>query len=164
MHNQRTAANSVEQNLKGWMQTFIVHNRSPGRFLTDIGWRGFIAFQIYVGSMILSALLHTVFLSAILASLAFGGFSALPRDGWDGINLIIVVVGYGGAVALTIAGLLRLRQLHLLPYQIGLPFYWVLHSIAALRAAYELLTRPYFWGKTEHGQTRMRRSFRSEVQ
>lgn len=150
--------------MKGWMQTFIVHNRSPSRFLADIGWRGFLAFQIYVGSMILSALLHSVFLSAIIASMVFGTFSALPRDGWDGVNLFIVVAGYGGAVALVVAGLLRLGKPQLLLHQLGLPLYWILHSIAALRAAYELLTRPYFWGKTEHGRTRMRRSFDETAQ
>jgi hypothetical protein len=46
----------------------------------------------------------------------------------------------------------------LLPHQLGLPLYWVLHSIATLRALHELLVRPYFWAKTEHGRTRMRRS------
>jgi cellulose synthase/poly-beta-1,6-N-acetylglucosamine synthase-like glycosyltransferase len=143
--------------MKGWMQTFIVHNRSPLRFLDDIGWKGFLAFQIYVGSMILSALLHTVFLAAILASAIFGTFSALPRDGWDVVTLVILVLGYGGAVALVVAGLLRLREQRLLIYQLGLPLYWVLHSIAALRAAYELLVRPHFWGKTEHGRTKLPR-------
>ena len=43
-----------------------------------------------------------------------------------------------------------------------LPFYWVLHSIATVRAAIELLTRPHFWAKTTHGLTRLQRSFEGE--
>ena len=33
------------------------------------------------------------------------------------------------------------------------------HTIAAMRAAHQLLVRPYFWGKTEHGRTQRPRSF-----
>ena len=31
--------------MKGWMQTFIVHNRAPRLFLREIGWRGFLGFS-----------------------------------------------------------------------------------------------------------------------
>lgn len=82
-----------------------------------------------------------------------GGF-----DAWDVLNAAILVVGYGGAAALMIAGLVRLRRPDLLPAQLALPLYWVLHSIATVRAAHELLTRPYFWAKTTHGKTRIERA------
>ena len=143
--------------MKGWMQTFIVHNRSPRRFLEDIGWRGFLAFEIYIGSMIISALLHSVFLASFAASLLFGFRTGLVTDVWDAASIAILLIGYSGAGALVVAGLLRLGQPKLLAYQLGLPLYWVLHSIATLRALHELLVRPYFWAKTEHGRTRMRR-------
>lgn len=144
--------------MKGWMQTFIVHNRSPRRFLEDIGWRGFLAFEIYIGSMILSALLHSVFLASFIASLIFGFRAGLVFDIWDVVSMLILLLGYGGAGALVVVGLLRLGQPQLLPHQLGLPLYWVLHSIATVRALHELLVRPYFWAKTEHGRTKMRRS------
>ena len=38
--------------------------------------------------------------------------------------------------------------------QLLLPLYWLLHSVAAFRAAYELVVRPTYWAKTEHGMTR----------
>jgi len=142
--------------MKGWMQTLIVHNRSPRRLLEDIGWRGFLAFEIYVGSMIVSALLHMVFLASFVAAL-LGLRSGLVIDAWDAVSMLILLVGYGGAGALAVAGLLRLGQPRLLIRQLGLPLYWLLHSIATVRALHELLVRPYFWAKTEHGRTRMRR-------
>ena len=139
------------------MQTFIVHNRSPRRFLEDIGWRGFLAFEIYISSMIISALLHSVFLASFVAALVLGSGAGLVFDGWDLASMAILLIGYGGAGSLVFAGLLRLGQPRLLLYQLALPLYWVLHSIATVRALHELLVRPYFWAKTEHGKTRMRR-------
>lgn len=148
--------------MKGWMQTFIVHNRSPRRFFEDVGWRGFLAFEIYIGSMILSALLHSVFLASLIASLIFGFRTGLVFDIWDIVSMLILLLGYGGAGALVVVGLFRLGQPQLLLPQLGLPLYWVLHSIATMRALHELLFRPYFWAKTEHGRTKMRRSLEED--
>ncbi|MGV3651451.1 MAG: glycosyltransferase family 2 protein [Devosia sp.] len=142
--------------LKGWMQTFIVHNRQPRAFLADIGWRGFIAFQLYVGSMMFSALLHTLFVLSGLVGLATGRLSLAPGDGWGLALLVVAATGYGAALIVAVAGLWRLGQRGVIGWQVLLPFYWLLHSWAALRAAHDLLTRPYFWAKTSHGQSRLR--------
>lgn len=139
---------------KGWMQTFVVHNRSPRRFLADIGWRGFLMFEIYVGSLILSPLLHSVFLVSLMLGWS-GGHGV--GDLWDAGYLGILVLGYGAAFALTVAGLIRAGKAWLIAFQLLLPIYWLLHAIATLRAAHELLTRPYFWAKTPHGRTRIER-------
>jgi cellulose synthase/poly-beta-1,6-N-acetylglucosamine synthase-like glycosyltransferase len=142
--------------MKGWMQCLIVHNRSPRQLLADMGWRGFLAFEIYVSGLILSALLHTVVVVTLVLRIALGE-AMLVRDLWDAAYIAVLVVGYGGSAALTVAGLLRARQANLLLYQLLLPLYWVLHSAATVRAAHELLVRPYFWAKTPHGRTRMQR-------
>lgn len=145
--------------MKGWMQTFCVHNRSPGALLRDIGWRGFLGFQVLVGGMILSSLLHTVFLGTLLGRLVFEGAGGLlPRDVWDWFAIGILATGYGGAFAVVVSGLMHLRANDLVPAQVLLPFYWVLHSIATLFAAVELITRPIHWAKTEHGVTRVART------
>jgi len=38
-----------------------------------------------------------------------------------------------------------------------LPVYWLLHTLAALRAARELIVDPMHWAKTIHGVTRLTR-------
>jgi hypothetical protein len=133
------------------------------RLLDDIGWKGFIAFQIYVGSMILSALLHTSFAVGLAVSVFIFGQSAMPDDLWGFLNLVILVVGYGAAIVIVIAGLLRIERRSLLPPQLLLPVYWMLHAVAAFRALYELFTRPHFWAKTQHGRTRVERQVPLEV-
>jgi hypothetical protein len=138
------------------MQTFIVHNHNPAKFLGDIGWRNFLFFQIYVGSLIISSLLHTVFVAGLLVRGAFGLWPRL--EGFtDAAYLAVLVTGYLASLVLVVAGLARRRAWGLVPYQLLLPVYWLFHSLAALNAAYELLAKPYFWGKTEHGRTRRAR-------
>lgn len=141
--------------MKGWMQTFIVHNRRPRAFLDEVGWKGFLAFQVYVGGMILSAPLHTAFLATFLVRLLL---PYAPPDLWDFVSLTVFIVGYGGPATLVVAGLTRAHRNDLLRYQLLLPFYWLLHSLAAMRALAELLLRPHFWAKTEHGRTRVVRA------
>jgi len=145
--------------MKGWMQTFIVHNRRPWMLWRDMGWRNFLAFEIHVGSLIVSPLLHTTFLAGLAVTLLLGrqpfgdvGPASLAALG-------ILLLGYGGSFALVVAGLLRLGQRRLLLMQLLLPAYWVLHALATLRAGHQLLRRPHFWGKTTHGLTRLERSF-----
>jgi glycosyltransferase XagB len=143
--------------MKGWMQTFIVHNRNPLELRRELGWRGFLGFHIYVGSMILSAPLHSIFvISSIVAG--FMPHRTATFTAWDLATATVIFVGYGGPAALVVAGLARLERRDLLVQQLLLPVYWLLHSVAAVRALWELLTRPYFWAKTEHGRTRAKRS------
>lgn len=137
--------------MKGWMQTFVVHNSSLGKLRKALGWRGFLGFQLYVGSQILAGPLHTVFLASLAINLLLN--RPLAIDGWDLVSLCLFAIGYGGAAAIVVAGLARLGRRDLVAGQIWLPVYWVLHSIAAARALWELLARPYFWAKTQHGRS-----------
>ncbi|MEO8757790.1 MAG: hypothetical protein ABI398_08570 [Devosia sp.] len=141
------------------MQTFVVHNRAPRLFLRDIGWRGFLGFQVLVGGMILASLLHTAFITSLLIRLGLEGVVGLtPKDIWDWMGIAILASGYGGAFAIQVSGLMHQRAYHLLPIQMLLPAYWLLHTVAAMRAAIELITKPVYWAKTTHGVTRLSRN------
>jgi hypothetical protein len=145
--------------MKGWMQTFIVHNHQPLQLLRDMGWANFLAFEIYVGSMILSPILHTAFLAGLVEAAAGRERPFGIGDPLSLLEMAFLLIGYGGSLVLVAAGLLRLGQRRLLLQQALLPAYWVLHTVATFRAGYELLYRPHFWAKTAHGLTRLERSF-----
>ncbi len=137
--------------MKGWMQTLIVHNRHPRQVIKDMGWVRFVAFELTVICMIGAPLLHSAFL--LLAALRLG--LGLPLIGgvnslWGTVHLAIFVFGYGVAVLQTIIGLRRLNRPEHLLAQAFLPLYWLLISLATLRALYELLKRPFHWAKTPH--------------
>ena len=40
---------------------------------------------------------------------------------------------------------------------LGYPLYFILHAVAGLRAAWQLVTRPYYWDKTCHGISKISR-------
>jgi hypothetical protein len=108
--------------------------------------------------MILASLLHTVFIASLLVRLGLGGVvGVIPKDVWDWTSLAILASGYGGAFAIQVSGLMHQRAHHLLPIQLLLPAYWFLHSLAAVLAALELITRPGHWARTTHGATRLSR-------
>ena len=105
---------------KGWMQTFIVHNRSVRRFISDIGLRNFLFFEVYVGSLIISSLLHTVFLVSLLARGALGMWPRLD-DPVDLAYVLVLAAAVPTAVLVT-AGLAT-ACLAPEPQQLMLPIY-----------------------------------------
>ncbi len=136
--------------IKGWMQTFVVHNRRPLRLLADLGWRRFAIFQITILGMLLAPLLHTSFV-AIFIWAQFSGQRDAPAMGpWLIACMMILVLGYGTALISNLVGLARTRQSALGWRQLLLPIYWFLISGATIRAMYEFVRRPFHWWKTPH--------------
>ena len=137
--------------MKGWMQTFIVHNRNPGQLLAQMGWRAMLAFEIMVLGMIVSPLLHTALLLMLVAQASLGLPLFGPANGsWPLLHLLVLCAGCLSTVALTLMGLHRQRRYRLFPLQLMLPFYWLLMAWATLRALHELVDRPFHWTKTDH--------------
>jgi cellulose synthase/poly-beta-1,6-N-acetylglucosamine synthase-like glycosyltransferase len=140
--------------LKGWMQTYAVHMRTPRRLWRELGASGFLAFQVVIGGLILSALVQPLFYGLLLWDLWDGALwtRAESQAGLliAGLAAINIVVGYGSAIAL--AGLVRWRRRRRLPagLLLTLPLYWLLISVAAYRALWQLAVAPSLWEKTPH--------------
>jgi cellulose synthase/poly-beta-1,6-N-acetylglucosamine synthase-like glycosyltransferase len=135
--------------MKGWMQTYIVHTRNPKRLLDDLGWTAFLGFQVLVLSMITAPLLHVGFGFVLIERLISGAFEDI-NPAWTLLYVMIIAFGYGSAWLMTVVGLKRVGLMRLALRQFWLPAYWFLMGIATLRAAYELLLKPYYWFKSPH--------------
>ena len=135
--------------MKGWMQTFIVHNRDPATLLAEMGLPAFLGFQTLVLGMIVAPVLHCAFLLTIVARF-LQGHALLDSSIWTVSYLAMLGVGYGSAMVITMLGLRRLGGYHLLLRQLLLPFYWVLIGVATIRAVRDLLLRPFYWFKSPH--------------
>ena len=140
---------------KGWMQTWLVHMREPRRLLGELGLTGFISFQLIVGGNALAALVHPLFMGGLIYSVASGS----PM--WRGESLAVVilaalygtsvVIGYLTSAFLGWLGLMRRGLLATSWVLLLTPLHWLLLSLAAWRALYQLIVAPYAWEKTEHG-------------
>ncbi|HTM76383.1 MAG TPA: glycosyltransferase, partial [Devosia sp.] len=120
--------------MKGWMQTFIVHNRDPGLLLQQMGWRAMLAFEVVVLAMIVSPLLHTGLLVMVSAQI-LSGMPLLDNAllSWPTLHLGVFCLGYATTVGLTLVGLHRQRRYRLFLLQLLLPLYWLLMALAKLR-------------------------------
>ena len=67
------------------------------------------------------------------------------------IALINLAFGYGVSILVGVISVVRRRRADLALSALLMPVYWLLISLAAYRALYQLARDPYLWEKTEHG-------------
>lgn len=146
---------------KGWLQTWLVHMRSPTALLRELGFGGFIAFQLLVGGTVLAALVHPFFLTLVVTDATFGNFfqpsESIGEALRQGLAFTTLMSGYLGSAALALVGLARRRLLGSAWVLLFMPVYWIMLSFAAWRGAIQLVTSPHLWEKTEHGLARTSR-------
>ncbi|MFC2969756.1 glycosyltransferase family 2 protein [Acidimangrovimonas pyrenivorans] len=137
--------------LKGFMMTWWVHTRSPRLLLRQLGWRRVLGLQALFLGTLSQFLLAPVLWSFWLLALGLGQpLVAMP--GWAGAALIgLFVASEGVNIATGLRGVSGPRHRFLLPWVPTLIFYFPLGALAAYKAAWELLARPFFWDKTSHG-------------
>jgi cellulose synthase/poly-beta-1,6-N-acetylglucosamine synthase-like glycosyltransferase len=143
---------------KGWMQTWLVHMRQPRRLLRELGLPGFVAFQLMVGGSALAALVHPLFMAALIYALASGSgilrgetatFAAFSTLYGTAVVLGYLSSAYLGWLGLKSRGLTQSSWVLMLT-----PLHWLMLSFAAWRALYQLFFAPYRWEKTAHGLAR----------
>lgn len=139
--------------MKGYLQTYLVHMRRPWRLFRDLGWTHFWHFQVLIGANPFLCLLNPLFWGMFLWHLMTG--SALVESLFPGI------IGYLGVFSLIfgnfafiylmmLSGLVR-EDYDLVKYGLLAPVSWFLMSIAAWHALWELIVKPHYWQKTQHG-------------
>ena len=140
--------------IKGWLQTLLVHLRSPRATLKDMGWRNFLKFHMILTSVVVSVLVHPFFLAAFVFQVHDYFFGAVPTS-YDiaitAISAFNLVAGYTTYMLLAFA-VLSHRNYGLPRRWIALmSVYWLLISISGWRALYQLIIAPHHWEKTSHG-------------
>ena len=141
---------------KGWMQTWCVHMRQPITLIRELGFAGTAAFQLFLTCNVLAALVHPFFMAGLCyALLGHPPLRALAALGQDApVFIAALLAGYGSNAALDLVGLQR-RGLLSYAWVLALtPVYWLLLSLAAWRALFQLVHDPQRWEKTEHGLAR----------
>ena len=142
--------------IKGYMQTYLVHMRSPHHFVKN--WRDphVATFQLIVGGKILS-----MFINPFMWVVTISYFAFRPIVGETIESFYSTPVMYMGVFSLIIGNFLYMYYYMLgcakreyddiIKYGFLVPFYWLGMSVAAWAAVYLLIVKPHHWSKTKHG-------------
>ncbi len=139
--------------IKGYMQTALVHLRSPRHLVRQVGIVDALAFLLLIAGTPLTFLLAPIMWAGTAAWYGFGQphLPLLDSGTFWFIALINLIVGNGVMIALNLLAALRGHGWRSAPFALLNPLYWVLHSLAAWRALVQLIRNPFYWEKTPHG-------------
>ena len=141
--------------LKGFMVTYLVHMRAPFQLWRDLGaWR-FFGFQAFflgtLGQFLLAPILWSFWL--VLAGFGHPVIGMVPQ-GVVVAGATVLVASEILGICIGLAAVSRPGRRHLMIYVPTMIFYFPLGVIAAYKALGEVLFKPFFWDKTQHGQAR----------
>ncbi|SEM36082.1 hypothetical protein SAMN04488077_10485 [Roseovarius tolerans] len=138
--------------LKGYMTTYLVHMRAPRHLHAQMGAWKFWGFQAHFVSAVSQVLLAPVLWSfwLVLFGLPHPLDPVLPRAVLTAIGSLFLTVEVLNACihAVSVA---RPKHRHLIAWVPVMHFYSPLGAVAAYKALYELVCKPFFWDKTAHG-------------
>lgn len=143
--------------IKGWMQTYLVHTREPGRVLRELGLRAWVGLHVLMGGILLSVLVHPLCYLLLAFETVNGRLFAEPESAvqywlwW--VAVFNLGVGYASAMLVGALAVARRGRADLALHALLMPAYWLLISVAGYRALIQLVRAPYLWEKTEHGGT-----------
>ena len=126
------------------MQTWLVHMRKPAAFFANLAARVFLLFSS------LSAATH--WWRWRIRHFCWTWLGTHPAVVVRlGHYLAVAAFGYCASASFGVLGLWQRGMLNKTRVLILTPVHWLLLSLAAWSAALELMRKPYFWKKTEHG-------------
>lgn len=144
--------------VKGYMQTWLVNMRHPLHLLLALGWRASFSFHATVGGTPLVFLLNPIYWT--ITTLWFLTHWQVIPPLFPGpvyyLSLFNLVVGNFVFAYLNLAGTYRRGYYELSGVALLTPIYWMMMSLAAWRALWQLLAQPFQWEKTTHGLDRRR--------
>lgn len=139
---------------KGWFQTWLVIMRNPLKAAKEMGLGAMLVFQLMIGGMLVSALLHPfmplLVIDFIQTAIVNPAQAFRPFVLIDIANLVLSYVIF---VCLGFKCMIAEEKKRIGKKWLMLPLYWLMVSRAAWRAAIELSKNPFFWNKTKHEPT-----------
>jgi len=140
--------------LGGCLQTYLVHMRDPLKLLRQLGLYGFFGFQMTIGGSLLCFLLNPIYwvMTALWFTLQPALISAIFPPVVFALGAFCLFVGNFVFVYLAVAGCANRGYYDLVKHAVITPLYWLLMSVGAYKAFIQLIHRPHYWEKTQHGQ------------
>ncbi|WP_343116842.1 glycosyltransferase family 2 protein [Ostreiculturibacter nitratireducens] len=138
--------------LKGYAMTWAVHMRDPALLWRQLGAKRFLGVQIlFLGTLsqfLFAPLLWSLWLVPLGLPHPFA--DALRGSMLSGLTAVFLSTELLNVAVLAWA-VRGPKHRHLLPWVPTLHVYFPLGALAAWKGIAEVLTRPFYWDKTQHG-------------
>jgi len=138
---------------KGGMVTYFVHMRNPIQLYQELGFVNFFAFQVIVLTTPLTLLVNPIFWTmTIIYELTNASFiqSLYPLPIFY-LGIFSIALGNILFVLYVMTGC-KVRGLYgNIKWMVLAPLYWGILSLATWKALWQMITRPHYWEKTNHG-------------
>ncbi|MBS4043554.1 MAG: glycosyltransferase [Chitinophagaceae bacterium] len=139
--------------IKGYLQTYLVHMRQPINLIKRIGWGGFFGFNFFIGGTAITFLVYPILLAFFLVYVVFNITSV--KTVFPDIVLYFAIFNFVAGNVLMIyvnmMAVFKRRYYELILFSALNPIYWLMHSIAAYKGLWQLIYKPFYWEKTNHG-------------
>jgi len=140
--------------IKGYAQTFFVHMRHPSKLVKKLGAIQSFYFILTFGFNILFPLINPILWLVTILNYAFpetmGALFVPEVKTICEFNLILGNLVY---IVLHLGPSIIRKEYFNIPIALFIPVYWVLISYAAWKGIFQLVTKPFYWEKTQHGLT-----------
>ncbi len=142
--------------IKGYMQTYLVHMREPWHYARELRIREFLSMQLMIGGktavLFINPLLWiALIISQVLRPFIGNVYGSLFPAPMVTIGAVCLVVGNFFYLYIYLLACIRRKHYGLVKWTLLIPLYWLLQSAAACIALYQLIVKPHYWEKTEHG-------------
>jgi cellulose synthase/poly-beta-1,6-N-acetylglucosamine synthase-like glycosyltransferase len=138
---------------KGYLQTFLIHLRAPVTLVDQVRVKGVLHLCAFVGGTPILAVLNPIFW--IMTIVWFVAQPEVLRQIFPApvyyTGLILWSFGNFLLWYLTVLTARHVRHEGLVLAAALVPVYWIMMSIAAVKAMWQLVVTPSFWEKTTHG-------------
>ncbi len=142
--------------IKGYLQTYLVHMRQPLRYVREGRLREFLSLQLMIGGK-MGVLIVNPLMWVLLA--IYFPLRSIVGDAYH--TLFPSFILYMGALCFfagnffylytLLIGCMKRGQYGLIKWALFAPIYWAMMSVAAFLALFQLIFKPHYWEKTEHG-------------
>ena len=143
--------------IKGYMQSYLVHMRNPYKLYKKIGLKGFLGFNFFIGATPATFLIYPILLLIFICYVVFdASFIKNLFPNWVlFIAIFNLIVGNVLMVYINMMAVFKRRYYELILFALANPIYWMLHSISAYKGLYQLIVKPFYWEKTNHGLSKV---------
>lgn len=138
--------------LKGYMVTYFVHMREPAKLYKQIGLWRFLGFQAHFVTALSQFMLAPILWSfwLVLFGLPHPLEAYVSHEILVALGLSFLAIELANAL-INASAVSKPELKHLFAWVPIMHFYYPLGAIAAYKALFELVAKPFYWDKTQHG-------------